>query len=202
METLKSQLSFFCTLLNYRDGDWPQPVLLHQQVQSEYIDAFWIYCWNVTPSFHPKWGMLIFTGGTKSLPHWLNISARSHVHAFIHIRAFPLEQWPAAHSIPGKKGSGMAGSRPCAIFHRGQCHFSAASQDFASCKAACSQTPWNPGFNPRGIQKPLSLLEPLSFSWQKGTGSLVRSRGNAPGTSNLRSGQGEMLHCLWKLLLL
>lgn len=59
------------------------------------------------------------------------------------------------------------------------------------------QTPWYPGFNPRGIQKPFSLLETLSFSWQKGTGSLclelilVRSRGNAPGTSNLGSGRGK-----------
>lgn len=67
-------------------------------------DAFGIDCGNVTPSFYPKWGMLIFTGGRKSLKHWLNISARSHIRAFIHIATFPLEQWSATCCILGKMG--------------------------------------------------------------------------------------------------
>lgn len=36
METVESQHSFFCTLLNYWNGDWPQTVLFHHLMLSEY----------------------------------------------------------------------------------------------------------------------------------------------------------------------
>lgn len=144
METVKSQHSFFCTLLNYWNGDWPQTVLLHDQTLSERIDALSIYCWNVTPSFYPEWGMLIFTGSRKSLKHWLNISARSHIHAFIHIQAFPPEQSSATYGILGKKGTSADlewhAAGPVPFSTEVICLPSADSQDFASCKAICPQT--------------------------------------------------------------
>lgn len=157
METVKRQHSFFCTLLNYWNSDWPQTLLLHHQMLSDYIGALWIYCWNVTPSFYPKWGMLKFTGGRKSLKHWLNISARSHIRAFIPIQAFPLEQWSATYGILGRRGMSadlewhVAGPVPCST--KLLCHPSADSQNFAS----CPQTHLYPPFEPGGKEKPKIL---------------------------------------------
>lgn len=217
METVKSQPSFFCTLLNYWNGDWLQTVLLHRRMPSEYIDALWIYCWNVIPSFYPKWGMSIFTGGRKSLKHWLNISARSHIHAFIHIQAFPLEQWSATYGILGKKGMSADlewyAAGPVPFSTEVICHPSADSQDFASCEAICPQTHLYPRFKSSGKQKPLPLLEPQychSADWSGDSWLLVwnwsslgleRYTPRSHLTSAWNRGK-KPVHCLWKFLLL
>lgn len=183
METLKSQHSFFCTLLNYRDGDWPQPVLLHQPMQSEYIDAFWIYCWNVTPSFYPKWGMLIFTGGTSTLIKYFSQKPCSCIHSHP-----SLSSWAVTCSLRHSWQEGLWNGTEQALCHFPQRRVSPLSWQPGLCllQDNMPQTPWYLGFNPRGIQKALPLLEALSFSWQKGTGSLslelilIRSRGTCP----------------------
>lgn len=159
--------------------------------------------------------MLIFTGGRKSLKHWLNISARSHICAFIHTEAFPLEQWSVAFGILGKKGTTAdlewhtAGPLPFST--EVMCHPSADRQDFASCKVICPQTHWYVQFKASGKQKPSPLLEHSTVMQLPKQDSALglelicfRTReGHAPDVVNLSLEQGEtLMSCLWKLLLL
>lgn len=138
--------------------------------------------------------MLIFTGGWKSLKHWLTISARGHLHAFIHTRAFPLEQWSATYGTPGRKGTAADLERhaagPVPFSTEVICHPSAGSQDFASCKARCPQTHLSPRLNPSAKRKPLPLLETRcrSAEWRGDSWLLVWSWSSlGPGRCTLQT---------------